>query len=107
MRQITRRNLLRGIGAISATLPLAAAQPQRKTRNVLLIMTDGLRHQEVFGGADAALMNKENGGVADPDGLKERFWSDTPGERRDVCIRPCKRDLEFCQEGQLQVRTES
>src|SRR5436190_24251751 len=85
MRHITRRSLLRSVGAISATLPFAVAQPQR-TRNVLLIMTDGLRQQEVFSGADAALMNKENGGVADPDGLKERFWRDTPGERRQALM---------------------
>ena len=44
MRQITRRNLLRSVGAISATLPFAAAQPQRKTRNVMLIMTDRARN---------------------------------------------------------------
>lgn len=86
MRQITRRNLLQSVGTISATLPFAAAQPQRKTRNVLLIMTDGLRQQEVFGGADAALMNKDNGGVTDPDALKERFWRDTPGERREALM---------------------
>jgi hypothetical protein len=34
----------------------AIAQP-RRTQNVVLVMTDGLRWQEVFKGADAALMN--------------------------------------------------
>jgi Type I phosphodiesterase / nucleotide pyrophosphatase len=84
MRQITRRNLLQ-VGGVSAAIPFAAAQ-QHKTRNVVLVMSDGLRHQEVFGGADAALMNKENGGVADPDRLKERYWRDTSRERREALM---------------------
>lgn len=37
----------------------AAAQPPHKTENVLLVMTDGLRWQEVFKGADASLMNNK------------------------------------------------
>src|SRR5690349_8333860 len=34
-----------------------AAQAQGKTENIIFVMTDGLRWQEVFQGADAALMN--------------------------------------------------
>ena len=49
-------------------------------------MTDGLRVQEVFGGADAALMNKENGAVADIEGLKREFWRDTPAARRETLL---------------------
>src|SRR5207245_2964436 len=37
----------------------AAAQPSPKTQNVILVMIDGLRWQEVFKGADAALMNSK------------------------------------------------
>jgi len=37
--------------------------PALKTQNVILVMTDGLRWQEVFRGADEKLMNKEHGGV--------------------------------------------
>jgi hypothetical protein len=36
------------------------AQPTHKTENVILVMTDGLRWQEVFKGADAALMDAKN-----------------------------------------------
>ena len=32
-----------------------------KTKNVILITTDGLRWQEVFTGAEQALINKEDG----------------------------------------------
>ncbi len=41
-----------------------------KTRNLLLVMTDGLRWQEVFGGADSALMDK-TARAENPDELKK------------------------------------
>ena len=56
------------------------------TRNVIVVMADGLRWQEVFQGADAALMNKTNGSVGDPDALKKEYWRETPAERREVLM---------------------
>ena len=64
------------IGLISGTA--AGGEPEQKqpdavklkTRNILLVTSDGLRWQEVFGGADLALLNKEDGGVANPSLLK-------------------------------------
>lgn len=53
-----------------------------KTRNVLLVTIDGLRWQEVFGGTDATLMEKEAGGVRDLPALKERFERETAAESR-------------------------
>ncbi len=53
-----------------------------KTENVILVTADGLRWQEVFGGADAALMNKQDGGVADVPALKRAYWRETAEERR-------------------------
>ena len=41
---------------VSATHPLAA-QSARKTRNVVVVMIDGMRWQEVFRGADPALLD--------------------------------------------------
>jgi len=60
------------------------SQPVRKTRtrNILLVTTDGLRWQEVFGGADPALVNKENGGVVNVDAIKEEFGGETAEIRR-------------------------
>ena len=49
-----------------------------KTRNVVLITTDGLRWQEVFAGAEKALINKQHGGVADVKSIEEKFWRETP-----------------------------
>jgi hypothetical protein len=57
-----------------------------KTRNILLVTTDGLRWQEVFGGADRALMNQENGGVVDLHALTTEFDASTPEERRQALL---------------------
>ncbi len=57
-----------------------------KTRNVIFVMTDGLRWQEVFRGADAAMINKEHGNVSKPDELRERYWRDKPAARRQALM---------------------
>jgi len=43
-----------------ALIPIRADGPGKTTRTENIVMTDGLRWQEVFGGADEALMNLEN-----------------------------------------------
>jgi Sulfatase len=63
--------------ALLAVFALCAnAQPSHKTENVLLVMTDGLRWQEVFQGADAALMDDKNHEVAagQREALLPFFW---------------------------------
>lgn len=70
--------------AQDAPRPATAAKP--RTKNVVLVMTDGLRWQEVFGGADRDLLNKKDGGVADVDGLKARYDRDTPEARREALL---------------------
>lgn len=59
---------------------------QRKTQNVLLITLDGLRWQEVFGGVDLSLMNKESGGVRDLNSLQTRFVRPTAKESREALM---------------------
>jgi len=61
-----------------------------KTKNILLVTTDGLRWQEVFGGAERALLNKENGGVVDVDALKRDFDRDTAEDRRKALMKKKK-----------------
>ena len=65
---------------------LAYAQqssPSLKTRNVVLIVSDGLRWQEIFTGADAALLNDKNGGMWDDVArLRRDYWRDDVSERR-------------------------
>ena len=57
-----------------------------RTQNVLLVTIDGLRWQEVFGGTDATLMEKEAGGVKDLPALKERFERATAAESRETVM---------------------
>jgi hypothetical protein len=64
----------------------AAGAAELKTRNVVLITTDGLRWQEVFSGAEKALINKQYGGVADPKAIQEQFWRETPEARREALL---------------------
>src|SRR5580704_6632889 len=54
-----------------------------KTQNVVLIVSDGLRWQEVFTGADPSLLNDKVGGswMAEPE-LRQRYWRDDPAARR-------------------------
>ena len=49
-------------------------------------MTDGLRWQELFRGADGALMNKEHGGVAEVEPLRNAYWRETSEERRKALM---------------------
>lgn len=65
----------------------AAAQAQAKTKNVVLIVCDGLRWQEVFTGADSALMDSEHGGIwAKPEALRRQYWRDDVAERRRLLL---------------------
>ncbi|MHA4810320.1 alkaline phosphatase family protein [Flavitalea flava] len=52
-----------------------------KTENLVIFTLDGMRWQEIFGGADSALLNNA-AYTQDKDGLKKRFWSDDTQERR-------------------------
>ena len=54
-----------------------------KTRNVVLIVSDGLRWQEVFSGADPTLLNQKEGGswLGEAD-LRKRYWRADAEARR-------------------------
>ena len=69
--------LLTGLPA--AATPLAAQTPER---HVIVVTLDGMRWQEIFGGADRALLAGADGGVEDTALVRERFWASTPAERR-------------------------
>ncbi|MCY2967539.1 MAG: alkaline phosphatase family protein, partial [Planctomycetota bacterium] len=64
----------------------AFAGPPRKTENVVLVTVDGLRWQEIFGGCDESLLNKDGGGVSDVPALKAKYWRETPEERRETLM---------------------
>jgi len=59
------------------------SSPPLKTRNVVLIVSDGLRWQEIFTGADPTLLNEKDGGIWDDvNRLRRDYWRDDVAERR-------------------------
>jgi hypothetical protein len=77
------RLLLRGSAAAALALGVAMSAFAGKTRSVVLIVSDGLRWQEVFTGAEASLLNSKTGGswMSEAE-LRQRYWRDSPEERR-------------------------
>jgi hypothetical protein len=54
-----------------------------KTRNVILVISDGVRWQEIFTGADPLLLNEKEGGSWTPEAeLRAKYWNDDPQVRR-------------------------
>ena len=85
--RLRRAALLCAIGIIVLFPPhLEAANTSLKTRNVFLIVTDGFRWQEVFTGAEEALMDQTNGGVRNVEALRSKFWRGTPEARRQALL---------------------
>ena len=73
--------LLAALAVLRLTGAHAAGAPH--TRNVVLIVSDGVRWQEVFTGADPTLLDEEHGGIWDKQQhLRKEFWRDDPRERR-------------------------
>ena len=71
------------LASIAAVCPVAAqVAKEHQTQHVIFVMTDGLRWQEVFGGADGSIMNKKNGKVPDEPALKRAYWRDSAEARR-------------------------
>src|SRR3979409_1382055 len=81
-------NLRLGNAVIELTISMllwfrAAPALAGKTQNVVLIVSDGLRWQEVFSGADPTLLNEKEGGswLAEAD-LGTRSWRPDVDARR-------------------------
>jgi hypothetical protein len=62
------------------------ASALRKTENVIFLMNDGVRWQEVFTGAEKTLMTKENNCGSDNNWVVRDFWRDTPEGRREAVM---------------------
>jgi hypothetical protein len=75
----------RGLAAVSLWLLMTAAAFAAKTQNVVLIVSDGLRWQEVFTGAEEDLLNEKDGGSwLSEQELRKRYWRQSVNERRAV-----------------------
>ena len=84
MSRITCWSLCIGLlGLLACQLPASAQSAPLKTRNVVLIVSDGVRWQEVFTGADPTLLNEKDGGIWDKEeDLRREFWRADANERR-------------------------
>jgi len=70
---------------LSASVGTGVLQGQRRplpTDRVVVVTLDGMRWQEVFGGAQRELISPEAGGVTDTTGLLQRFWRESAEARR-------------------------
>ncbi len=54
--------------------------------NLVFVTWDGFRWQELFGGAEEALLTKDIGGVPDVPALRGSFWRDSPQQRREALL---------------------
>ena len=54
---------------------------QLKTENIVIVTLDGMRWQEVFGGADSAILKNKNY-TKDSSGTSNDFWAGNTNERR-------------------------
>ena len=72
---------------ITIAAPLAnCADRSVRTENLLIVTFDGLRWQEVFNGADSALMNKDRGGIKDLPAVNRRYWCESVDARREALL---------------------
>jgi hypothetical protein len=78
--QAVMRAWLIGVVLAVAAVSSQPGRPQNPARNVVVITIDGLRWQEMFGGADREYFKKEKSGEPGPG--EKRFWRETRDERR-------------------------
>lgn len=73
-------------GGLASTVSAQAA-PAKKLRSthVILVITDGFRWQELFGGADESLMGRA-GHVSDTATLRKAYWREKPEARRAALL---------------------
>lgn len=70
--------------------PVPAQELEKlKTQNLLVITLDGLRWQEVFGGAEKELLTSKRFVTEDADLLQKNYWATTPQERREKLMPLC------------------
>lgn len=67
--------------ALVLSTSLLAFSQSRKTENIILITFDGMRWQELFGGADSVLINDSLFTLHRKE-IKEKYWAPSADERR-------------------------
>jgi hypothetical protein len=67
--------------AAIALMATAGAAPRAAAANIVIITMDGLRWQEVFGGAERSLLGNDEKAIVGSASYR-RFWKESAGERR-------------------------
>jgi hypothetical protein len=85
-RFLRHLGLCAGALILLGLVPSARAREQARlrTRNVILVTTDGLRQEEVFHGAEEILISRQYGNVGKTNELKAEFWRPDPRQSREV-----------------------
>lgn len=81
------RSVVVSVCSVCSVVTLVGPNPahaQGPAHAVVLIVTDGLRWQDLFTGADTALISRRMGGVGDTAGLRREFWRPDPKARRRI-----------------------
>jgi hypothetical protein len=76
------------IAGLTCCLAAACASAGTTDRNIVLVTLDGVRIQELFAGMDPVIANapEAESGIYDPEVTRNRFWRDTPAERREALM---------------------
>jgi len=75
------------IVALLCSLALPCAQAGTTDRNVILVTLDGVRIQELFTGMSAEIAaSDDDSGAEDIAVTRQRYWRDTPQERREALM---------------------
>jgi hypothetical protein len=73
------------LSVVWAVASLAQPAEKHATQNIIFVMTDGLRWQEVFRGAESSLITKKYK-MKDEAALKRAYWRETPEARREALM---------------------
>ena len=76
-----RRLVLVSLAVLVLVPATGAAPPPPAVTNVIVITMDGLRWQELFGGAERSLLGNDEKAITGSSSYR-RFWRDTPEARR-------------------------
>jgi hypothetical protein len=74
----------RSIAPLTVLLIALISFQATAAENLVFVTWDGFRWQELFGGAEEALLNKDLGGVPDVPGTRALFWRETAADRRQA-----------------------
>ena len=76
-----RKPILISVALLVLVVTAAAGPPPSPAANVIVITLDGMRWQELFGGADRSLLGKDEKEITESSAYK-RFWRESPEARR-------------------------